>query len=148
MNMKTNLRNLISVFLGSITVSVLATPMECGPMDSCFEIVKWQDLQGQTKSHQGRNISNKQQDILLALMKSQAEDRQEIRRIARLALINLQRLAVSERYDQSAAKELALIYGHALAELTYLDIQLAVRFRSVLSEAQLKSLQDKIDLHQ
>jgi Spy/CpxP family protein refolding chaperone len=145
--MKTKLRNLIAIFLGSITVSVFATPIECESTDACFERVKWQDAQGQAQSHQEHNISDKQRDILFELMKSQVEDRQEIRKTARLALINLQRLAVSEGYDQSAAKELALIYGHALAELAYLDIQLAVRFRSVLSEAQLKSLKDKIDLH-
>jgi hypothetical protein len=91
-------------------------------------------------------MSNVQQEILFELMKSQANDRLEFRKTARLALINLQRLAISDGYSPSNAKELAMIYGHALAELAYLDIQLAVRFRNMLSEAQLKALQDKINL--
>jgi Spy/CpxP family protein refolding chaperone len=148
MNMKINYRGLITAFVISTTAPVFAISMECEPKDSCFEAEKWQGIQGQLPSHSKRNISNKQQKILFELMKHQSKDRQEIRMTAHLALKNLQRLAVSESYDQFAAKELALIYGHALADLAYLDIQLAVRFRSVLTEYQLKALQEKNDFSQ
>jgi hypothetical protein len=57
-------------------------------------------------------------------MKSQDEDRQQIMKTVSLAMINLLELAISEGYDLSTVKKLALIYVHALAELAYLDIRM------------------------
>jgi hypothetical protein len=150
MYMKTIVHSLIFTILSSMTLSVLATPITCDPITSCISTDAWQDIniqEEQGQQLQAHNVSSVQQEILLKLMKSQAEDRYAIRNTARLALKNLQQLAVSNEYNQSTAKELALIYGKAVAQLAYLDIQLAVRFRNKLSEAQLKALQEKIDLH-
>jgi Spy/CpxP family protein refolding chaperone len=141
--MKTKLLSLISIFLVSLTQTVCATPLICDPLTSCSSIETWHDIEEQIPMQQDHILINEQQEILFNLMKTQAEDRYAIRKTARLALINLQRFVASGSYNQSTAKELAIIYGKAMAELAYLDIQLAVQFRNILSEKQQKSLQDK-----
>jgi hypothetical protein len=110
----------------------------------------WQDIYTRYERGQERQAHSSavlRQKILLELMENQADDRYAIRNTARLALKNLQRLAVSDEYNQYTAKELAMIYGNAVAELAYLDIQLAVQLRSKLGEKQFKNPQDKIKLH-
>jgi hypothetical protein len=148
--MKTILRGLISTILASMSLSIPATPMTCDPATTCGSIDAWQDIYTQDERVQDRQAHSsayRRQEILLELMKSQAENRHVIRNTARLALKNLQQLAVSNEYNQSIAMELAMIYGKAVAELAYLDIQLTVELRSKLSETQLKDQEDKINLH-
>jgi hypothetical protein len=153
--MKIIFRSLISIILASMTLSVSATPLTCDPMTSCGSADTWQHIDDQSEmtfpriyvekqipEYQSHNMLSLEREILFELMESQAEDRQEIRKTARLALINLQQLAASDRYNQSTAKELAMIYGSAMAKLAYLDIQLAVEFRNILSKKQLKEMQD------
>ena len=135
----------MSIILASMTLSVSATTLTCDPKVSCNVIEKLQELSDQIEQapeRQANNMARVRQEILLELMKSQAEARQEIRKTARLALSNLQQLAVSSQYNQFAAKELTKIYGDALAELTYLDLQLTVRFRNRVNMAESRTLQD------
>ncbi|MGD8913028.1 MAG: hypothetical protein PVI97_02100 [Candidatus Thiodiazotropha sp.] len=147
MDLKTNLHNLTFAILAPLTLSVSATPLVCDPMASCSTIDKWQDIEIQVPNHQTHDMSNLQKEILYELIKSQAEDRHEINETVRLTLINLKRLVVSDGYNQSAAKELTRIYGNALAELAYLDIQLAVQYREMLNKSQRKEWQEKGSLH-
>jgi Spy/CpxP family protein refolding chaperone len=145
--MKTNALCLTLLLFVSMTLSVSATPLVCDPLTSCRSLETWQNIEEQDSQQRTHNMATEEQEILLDLMRSQAEDRYEIKKKARQALINIQRFAVSDGYDQYTAKELAMIYGKAMAELAYLDIQLAVRFRNILSEKQLKAMQDNIELH-
>jgi hypothetical protein len=156
--MKTYFRGVMSIVIATMTLSVSGAPLFCDPRGSCSLAGKWQDIENQdelttSQASEARqitelpahNMPSIEQEILFALLKTQAEDRREIRKTARLALFNLQRMADSNQYNQSAAKELTTIYGNALAELAYLDIQLAFQFRNMLS-VESRALQGKLNL--
>jgi Spy/CpxP family protein refolding chaperone len=90
-------------------------------------------------------MSITQRNQLFTLMQQQAKYRREIKRTAYKALQKLQQLAVKESFNKPQARQLADNYGKALAELALLDIQLTSRLRNILTPAQRKALQNKID---
>ncbi|MES9992400.1 MAG: hypothetical protein ABW098_10635 [Candidatus Thiodiazotropha sp.] len=96
----------------------------------------------------GITMSMTQRNQLFTLMQQQAEYRREIKQAAYKALQELQQLAVKESFNRPQARQLAENYGKALAELALLDIQLTSRLRNILTPAQRKALQDKINNNQ
>jgi hypothetical protein len=90
-------------------------------------------------------MSGEQQHWLLSQMENQADYRRKIKQTAFLALTELQQLAIDEEFDPARAKQLAEIYGMALAKLTLLNIHLASKLRTVLSPSQRKILEDSIE---
>jgi hypothetical protein len=90
-------------------------------------------------------MSGEQQYWLLSQMENQAGYRRKIKRTAFLALTELQQLAIDEEFDPTRAKQLAEIYGMALAKLTLMNIHLASKLRTILSPSQRKTLEDSIE---
>jgi Spy/CpxP family protein refolding chaperone len=89
-------------------------------------------------------MSAEQQKRLISLMKIRADKRNQISYTARLAIFKLQNLALIESYDEIKARELARIYGGAVAALTLLDIEFASQVRRMLTPQQRQALQSSL----
>jgi hypothetical protein len=99
----------------------------------------------ETPSETTITMSDEQHYWLLSKMEDQAGYRRKIKKTAFLALTELQQLAIEKEFDPNKAKQLAEIYGMALAKLTLLNIQLASRLKTILSPSQRKILEDSIE---
>ncbi|WP_316368480.1 hypothetical protein [Candidatus Thiodiazotropha sp. CDECU1] len=53
----------------------------------------------------------------------------------------LQQLVKADRYDEQEPRRLADDYGHALADLTLLGVELMSQFRETLTESQRKLIE-------
>ncbi|MEW8035757.1 MAG: hypothetical protein AB2817_06755 [Candidatus Thiodiazotropha sp.] len=137
---------------------VIATPINCAPQkfdptQQAYHCSSTQprEMRVTTRLLEGSErqptitMSTTQRNQLFTLMQQQAEYRREIKQAAYKALQELQQMAIEENFNQSQARAHAESYGKALAELALLDIQLASHLRNILTPAQRKALQDKID---
>jgi Spy/CpxP family protein refolding chaperone len=141
--------SLISIAIAILPLSNSAAPVVFEPDSPSGYLKTTTDSKHHlNEQHPGQlqlSISGEQRRRLMALIENHETEKKYIRLTAQSALIRLKKMTASASYDHLSAKELSQMYGNALADLLFLDIQLAAHFRSLLTDEQFNAIQQARD---